>query len=458
MPTYFNYSYANSIFPLDDGRLIVTGRLNYAWPPFLGMGARSMACLKNDGSLDTTFTAASGGPFITPWRNRFYTGPYARRHFADGAIDYSFNLGASANNYVMSVYPYSYHVYEDGSVLLSGAHTLYDADTVAHDVNVVRMDSTGNFDPSFAPRTINYNGNYSYMGLTKAISGDRFILSGTIFAYEGVPTGRIVRIHANGELDTTFMTTANWGYGYDCLEQPDGKLLVVGAFTFDGDPDTLNVVRLMPDGSLDPTYNNTLSMTRGGPAYEYPFVTGITAFVDSTYILSGYFVSVGGYSRGGIVVVDRHGQVVPDGIADPGCGSRLLDQIQVGGIVRVVPARDGSYYAHGGFFGYADEGSSDSTQRVVIRLKVAPEPEAPAPTYGDEPVIHPNPAHGQFTLTGLPEGESRIEIYAMTGQLVMSAVAHDRYYTVQVPVLAAGMYSVIVRGAGRQWMLRQVLE
>ena len=84
----------------------------------------------------------------------------------------------------------------------------------------------------------------------------RLLIGGAFSAVRGQPRNRIARLNADGTLDTTF----NPGTGADSDVNalallPDGRIYAGGSFmNFNGVPHR-KLVRLLPDGSVDVTFN-----------------------------------------------------------------------------------------------------------------------------------------------------------------------------------------------------------
>jgi uncharacterized delta-60 repeat protein len=123
--------------------------------------------------------------------------------------------------------------------------------------------STGALDPKFYPVLTRFGSIDNWMFLyAVAIQPDGKILVGGNFDEVNFePRPIIARFNPNGSLDTSFntplamqqVTQELYGEAYDIVLQPDGKILVGGAFFIGGVEKYL--VRLNPDGSLDPSFN-----------------------------------------------------------------------------------------------------------------------------------------------------------------------------------------------------------
>ena len=133
----------------------------------------------------------------------------------------------------------------------------------------------------------------------------RSIIGGDFSSYNATPRGRVARVLLNGNLDTTFNpgTGANGSVSALALYPPNsafaGRVLVAGGFdSFNG---TLRrgIARLMPDGSLDPSFNPGLG------ANDAVHAVAITE-TDTIYI-GGDFTTVNGTNRNSFARLGRDG-------------------------------------------------------------------------------------------------------------------------------------------------------
>lgn len=85
----------------------------------------------------------------------------------------------------------------------------------------------------------------------------KIIVGGTFNRVNDVPRNRIARLNADGSLDESFDPGNGFSGSsvvYTALIEPDGKILVGGSFNaFNGTPH-VGMVRINPDGSLDPAF------------------------------------------------------------------------------------------------------------------------------------------------------------------------------------------------------------
>lgn len=172
----------------------------------------------------------------------------------DGSIDSTFNsggLGFGTN------FTYSVLIQPDGKILACGEFTTYNS--VAAN-RIVRINPDGSRDTSF-----NIGTGFNTTVRCIAIQPDGKILAGGTFTtYNGVTANRIIRLNSDGSIDSSFNTGTGFSNNQvnDIKIQSDGKIYVAGNFSgYNGvsTAATNSFLRLNSNGSLDSTFNKTLS-------------------------------------------------------------------------------------------------------------------------------------------------------------------------------------------------------
>lgn len=170
----------------------------------------------------------------------------------------------------------------DGRVLLSGPD--------------VRLNGDGSADRSWVgiPGT----------SRTCAIQPDGKVLWGgrDFYTSSGTRTG-LIRVNANGVLETAFNPQISFPEVKCLALQPDGKILIGGSFSSIAGTNRRGLARLHPNGSLDSSFN---AMVANGEIADI-------AFDDNGKLLvTGSFTSIGGTTRRGMA------RLFPaDGAVDP---------------------------------------------------------------------------------------------------------------------------------------------
>lgn len=223
----------NALLPLPDGRLLVGGRFSKIG----GLTRDGVARLNPDGSLDATFAT-------TP-------------SLSKGGVR------------ALAVLP-------NGKVLFAGGESAFASEFSPYGL-VARLNSNGTLDATLLSASLyaNYEGSpWGTIPNALLLQPDGAILVGgdfsTVFNKSAPPPVPVharfglVRLSAGGLVDTNYLARLVAGPDATSVAplpnvqalalQPDGRLLVAGGFTNVNDVAVTDLVRLNPDGSLDPTF------------------------------------------------------------------------------------------------------------------------------------------------------------------------------------------------------------
>ena len=283
----------------NDGKLVVVGGFTF----YNGTKVNRIARINENGSLDNSFnsgTAADGviqkvalqndGKIIIKGNFHFYNGIASNgiaRLNSDGTFDHTFNTGIGLNDVSITIRSDLY-IQNDGKILISGYFTSYNG----KDINrIARLNSDGSLDTTFKVGK-GASGIFSSIIQQK----DDKILLGSINAYNtynGIPVKGIIRLNADGgvdstfvpnekivscivqlkndkilitsgglkllntdgSVDTTFKPVSLSGDGFDIKIQNDGKIILAGDIKSYAVPDLKGLVRLNEDGTLDPAFD-----------------------------------------------------------------------------------------------------------------------------------------------------------------------------------------------------------
>jgi uncharacterized delta-60 repeat protein len=215
--------------------------------------------LNADGSLDTTFEgplySSNGRLFILPNdKVMIRVGQYLSRANANGTIDNTFTQIAPFGNGIFLTDLISL---PSGEIIVA-AGTLKKYTAAGLPVPAAQF-STDGFDC------------HGVQSMTLQPDG-KILVMGDFFQYQGSETiHHIVRLNANGSLDTSFNASAvsqNLSDTYNCngaifkcaALQPDGKILVGGKFPNYGGLDSPNLIRLNSNGTVDNTFTGGINI------------------------------------------------------------------------------------------------------------------------------------------------------------------------------------------------------
>jgi uncharacterized delta-60 repeat protein len=205
---------------------------------------------------------------------------------ANGSLDTGFNNGATAG---ASGTVYAVAVQADGKVLVAGSFTAYNGNAAAPD-NLLRLNADGSLDNTFNPGGSGVN---NYVNALAVQADGKILVGGYFTAYNGsaaAPDG-VLRLNADGSLDNTFN---NGGSGANSqvntvVVQADGKILAGGyATSYNGSaaaPD--GVLRLNANGTLDTTFNPSGKGTTGA-------ASALAIQADGKVVMVGYFTAYNG--------------------------------------------------------------------------------------------------------------------------------------------------------------------
>lgn len=186
----------------------------------------------------------------------------------------------------------------DGKIVVGG--TSADQDFIEQMFTVARYNTDGSLDTTFNGTGIVTTAFDVIDSLGDASSvlvqtNGKIVVAGTLYASD--TRFALMRLNANGSLDTTFNSTGkvttpvgNAGYaiGRQAALQADGKVLVTG-YVFNGSGYDFGLVRYNANGSLDPTFNST-----GKVITDF---AGRSDYAESVAVDAMGMIVVGGWSK-----------------------------------------------------------------------------------------------------------------------------------------------------------------
>jgi uncharacterized delta-60 repeat protein len=333
---------------LQGNNIIAAGSFTYAG----GVPRNYIARLNQNGTVDTTFMNGLPGPngnvlaTVNQTDNRLLIGGnftavngvhanFLARLLTDGTLDSSFNIGAGADGSVDAL----------AETFIAGSREIYVGGGFGNFNNtpssgLVRLNNDATLDSSFTIGT-GFNGTVNAVAVyaTNSVYAGKLIVAGSFTYYQGQPQPYLVRLNQNGSIDQSF----NVGTGPNSTVrslaiQLDGRVLVGGTFTnFNG---TLinGIVRLNADGSVDTNFVGNIGSGADG------VVNAIAIQPDNRIFLGGQFSHINGVTRNSISRLSANGAV--DTSINFGTGADgAVDAIQ-------VQPTDGLIVLGGGFTHY----------------------------------------------------------------------------------------------------------
>ena len=263
----------------------------------------------------------------------------------DGTVDSAFVTGSGCNGVVRSIAPAGDGT---GDLYVGGDFTSYNGAGITR---LVRLHANGTVDPVFVTGV---GFNFSVRSIAPAGDGSGNVYVGGDFtSYNGTPANDLVRLHANGTVDLTFVTgTGFTGAGLNTgvrsiAPAGDGSrnVYVGGEFiSYNGTP-AHDLVRLHANGTVDLTFVTGTGFTGAG------LNTGVRSIVPAGDGSGNVYVGGGFTSYNGTVANDLVRLRVSNGTVDPAfaMGTGFNDTV-----FSIAPAGDGTgdLYVGGAFTSY----------------------------------------------------------------------------------------------------------
>lgn len=312
-----------------DGKIVVVG----AFTTYEGLAAKYMVRLNPDGTRDDSFQMGSGfaiqqfstytwvdvvkiqadGKLLVGGEDvKSYGGHVSEslvRINPDGSPDTSFVYDPTAYNLGVQ----SLAIQPDGKIIVGNSGRLY------------RTLANGTLDPTWAlnsPQALEptFTGNFSQKKIKSiVIAPDGKIMVGGEFeqAFGSSSRRDLVRLNADGTLDSTFYpwgfkSVTNYREGVNAIVLlPNGKIIIGGGFTrWHTDFNTIittpkGILRLMPDGMLDPDFEGFLSFESDFDDTNY--IGDIKVTADGKLLCVGRINSYNGTAVNNIVKIDADG-------------------------------------------------------------------------------------------------------------------------------------------------------
>ncbi|MEO8574244.1 MAG: FG-GAP-like repeat-containing protein [Pyrinomonadaceae bacterium] len=290
-------------------------------------GNGSITRLNADGSPDPTFALS---PTVQNVISRFAVDPMGRILFFGLSSDakylyFRLNVNGDADTtFGPSVTTFatvrSLGLQADGKVVIAGNFTQMNN---LSRTKLARVHPDGTDDPSLDPMD-----GFDQPPARMLIQPDGKILAAGGFAsYRGVTLPGLVRLNADGSIDTSFLPVIE-GAVFSIGLQSDGKVLIGGAFTSVDSVARTSVAQLTAAGVLDPTFD---------PLLGSPTITEIFQQPDGKIIVGGTFSGVNGFNRSNMTRLNNDGSLDQTFNVGTGVGAQ-----------RIWLQPDGKYIVSGG--------------------------------------------------------------------------------------------------------------
>lgn len=290
----------SAIQPLPDGQLRLWGNFETVH----GVLSAGFAQLNADGTLArlATGTEPPGQHLLTMSDGRtldliaerlVLKGP-------DGTVDPSFDVRFTPSGGVSAA-----AAQEDGKILIAGRITMVNGVAVPQ---IARLRSDGSLDPGFTPAggpAHAQDGSGEIRTLTVQPDG-RIIVGGFFTAFSDLPSNGLVRLNPDGSVDPAFSPTPlepneTANNVSTVLVQPDGRILALGWLSLRRPGGRQEIVRLNTDGSVDTRFALSGTPTVLSMWGQYPGSLQCMAFSsEEALYVGGDFHRFGLVNRAGI--------------------------------------------------------------------------------------------------------------------------------------------------------------
>ncbi|WP_373999153.1 delta-60 repeat domain-containing protein [Bdellovibrio bacteriovorus] len=378
----FSTTYDIQIAP--NGKILALGNFT----SFNGVSVKKMVFLNADGSLDNTWVPRSNVPgensnfceassaAIDDSGKIFFVGnfmscgnvPQVRfgKLAADGLLNRAFLPARSFRQNSTTPAAVSKIVKDpsSGGAYLVGQFTEYDGTPVQY---LFRTTASGDIDTSFNTGS-GFDGDVTDISLDAA---HRLLIAGYFSQYNGQPVGPLVRLLPNGSLDTSFNTASLIDNTVEkVLVLPSGKILISGSFSnVDGAPRALIAI-INPNATLDASFDPGSSFQNGGPTVLFYTSSG-------KILVGGNFTDYQGASVHRVVQIDVSGArdtsfTMPanfdtvSAIYEATSGKYLIGTN--GGLFALLAdgSPDTAFNMGTGLSGFANSFTKDSTGRIIV--------------------------------------------------------------------------------------------
>ncbi len=415
-----------------DGKIIIGG----VFTTFNYLSKNRIARLNTNGTLDSSFTSSTGFNGMRP----------------------------DVNSIVMQ---------PDGKILIGGEFTSYNGISTG---TIVRLHSNGERDPTFIPNLRSYGAIHSIA----LLANGKILIGGGNVTYINARGKHLAMLNSDGSLDSSFTSSLTFdNHIYSVLVQPDGKILLSGAFTTVNDVLRNCITRLNADGSLDLNFNpeyevngqiyamalqadgkiligggfnsfgNPFTRLNSDGSSDGSFNTGlgvnstvmtIAPQANGKIIIGGFFTSYNGVSRNYIARLNANG----------GLDTSFNLQPSINSIVNCLVFQPDGKLLVGGYFVNFIEAFNRGITRIFnsdIISNALPE------TINDNLQVYPNPFANTFRLSN----KGIAQLLDVHGRVILSqSVEADE--ELKVGNLPKGMYLLRLQGEGGRMYLRKVVR
>ncbi|TVR36527.1 MAG: T9SS C-terminal target domain-containing protein [Cryomorphaceae bacterium] len=448
-----------------DGKIILGG----VFANFAGTSRLRLARANTNGTNDASFVVGTGADGairdikVLPDNRILITGnvtsyngnPCGRiaRLLPDGTFDDTFDIGTGFNSP-----SYCLALQNDGKIMVGGFFINFNG--VSRN-RIARLNENGSLDETFDPGT----GASAIVRDIVILPDGKILIAGQFTSYNGVEVNHIARLLPDGSLDTTF--NAGTGFSSDVYSlalQSDGKIIAGGDFTSVNGINANRIARLLPDGSVDESFN-----TGSGASAR---VRQVALQPDGKIVVAGDFTTFNGETH------NRYVRLLGDNLDCNGVenGSAFFDECGecVGGDTGLDPCFGGcinpeacNYDAEAGFDDGScvligdpcDDGDPETSNTIILADCECGEDLATSTSrYAstNEWIAYPNPARDMLVIEGTIHQPVLMQMFDARGRLIQSEHFTHRL-ELNTSSLTQGLYFVNLHHDGSVERIKVVL-
>jgi hypothetical protein len=237
----------------------------------------------------------------------------------DGSIDNTFNIGSGFAGGPVIPYTVVAGIDSLGNIIVPGSSATYNGVTIPMFGGLAKLSSGGTMDMTFSAAT----GFAAPDTVPQAVlinPDDSMYVTGYFTGFSGISANRIIKLQSNGYKDNSF----NYGTGFNSVgNNPinsfrisgETSFYVVGTNNSGGGFTTYNgtpvnrILKLMSDGTIDPSFNSGTGFS-GGTGFAADGLNSYCRIIwTNKLLISGDFTSYNGTPSINFIILNSDGTV-----------------------------------------------------------------------------------------------------------------------------------------------------
>ncbi len=412
--------------------------------------------------LSNDWSQSMGPSKITPYKNKFLGyGVENIQWFELGATDYSFRFefqkpaysGPLSNKALDAMVLSDDHIFVAGRFFTDS--TLMGTPIASQGLRQLCMiDSTGAPVPGFPMLRCEWPTDAEINSIRQLSTGE-YIISGSFNEVDGYPYAKVAKLNADFSVNTDFQpvfepNVSALGASLSIVDSQDriwvgrstDELVLVDAPGYNS-----NLIRLLPNGAIDPDYaapqfGGYFSGTYENPGNWSEVSSKVVEDEDGTFILYGGFIEVNGVPMRRLVKINDAGEVITGAFSSLSADSAtwgswqgIYGPVMSAEIKKIEKLPDGKLLIGGQFSSFGGEPYS-----CLVRLQPSGFVGVNEKEGKGRLKIWPNPAINSIHIELTGHTLTNATLYDMQGREVLSVPLSTGEQKVDVRHLPKGMY------------------